>query len=199
MRELGIGVVFDLRSEKERVESPEVGFGDGNGSGIEGVWFEGREEQVGDGEVEKTVRRSLTLLRRTICLTERNAPKLTTTYLSLLHTHAEAFKAIFKHILNKPDTPILIHCTGTISPKSLSLSSSFCSVNHIPHQLTHHNNNNSWKRQNRRNHRSHPLPRRHSTGRNQARLRPHSTWDRTSTEIPHAEDARESIGQRTES
>lgn len=53
MRELGIGVVFDLRSEKERVESPEVGFGDGGG--IKGVWFEEQEEQVGDGEVEKTV------------------------------------------------------------------------------------------------------------------------------------------------
>lgn len=44
IRELGIGVVVDLRSGRERREDPEIEFGEG----VEGVWFE-----EGEGEGEK--------------------------------------------------------------------------------------------------------------------------------------------------
>lgn len=61
LEDLGIGLVFDLRSSRERERNPEVKFGDG----IKGVWFEEERDALPEGEEQeegkKTVRHSSSL------------------------------------------------------------------------------------------------------------------------------------------
>lgn len=51
IKELGVSVVVDLRSGRERVESPEVEFG----VGVRGIWCGEQEQRKGVGKGEETV------------------------------------------------------------------------------------------------------------------------------------------------
>lgn len=47
LKDLGIGTVFDLRSETERIKNPEVVLGED----IEGVWTQDKEVEIERGSI----------------------------------------------------------------------------------------------------------------------------------------------------
>lgn len=94
---LEIAHIFDLRSERERQSAPEP-----NLPGISVSWHPSTyDDPTNPVQITSTTYRDA-----------GGEYSLLQMYLDMLASHRDSFKAVFEHILHRPDKPFLFHCTA---------------------------------------------------------------------------------------
>lgn len=100
--ELGIKTIFDLRTAPERVKtpSPEI-------PGVDTRWVPLAQEAAA-------------IDFRDFPGDDNGVKGMVKMYEDILKTHVPNYRAVFEHIRDFPDRPILFHCTGTYRKSLLS-------------------------------------------------------------------------------
>ena len=99
---LGIKKIYDLRRPDERIKKPSPVI-----DGVEVVWI----PDTTGGAIHREPPPDA----------ERSIEALVQMYLGYLESHAPVYKAVFQHIRDEPEKPLLFHCSGlTISMFSAS-------------------------------------------------------------------------------